>query len=59
MKIAYLSYCIKNNVNNKNDNNNRNSNKFFFGVFLFDFAMYDYILMYNSFSIKRSSDRKI
>ena len=26
MKVAYLSYCIKNNVNNNNGNNDRNDN---------------------------------
>ena len=41
---AYLSYCIKNNVNNNNGNNNNNdnndNNSFVFGFFIFNFAIF-------------------
>ena len=36
MKIAYVSHCIKNNVNSKNDSNNHdNNNSFVFWSFIF------------------------
>ena len=52
--MAYLSYCIKSNVNNDNDNNNNNDNNnhnnnssFVFGVFIFNFAIFSVLFVYS------------
>ena len=54
MKIAYLSYCIKNNLNNNNDtnrnndnnNHNYNHNSFAFGFFYLILLFFGFICLF-------------